>query len=206
MLNSNIQALPAKVDIAKKDEYDLQLLSEEERIPNPVTDLKGCYQSVATISQARARSVESQKNVYQDNLISELEKEGMREDREQATNNNEVIGKSRIMVPHYPKEPKEQKILLKRLMMTKHKLLKKIQKRKEQLQTRIQSSKEIQKKLSITVKNIEDEIETKKGEVEKLKSSLEYYQTSHKEMEDDVKTLTEGFHDKRVKTTWILFI
>ena len=200
MLNSNIQALPAKVDIAKKDEYDLQLLSEEERIPNPVTDVKGC-QSVATISQARARSVESQKNVCQDNLISELEKEGMREDREQATNNNEVIGKSRTMVPHYPKEPREQKILFKRLMMTKHKLLKKIQKRKEQLQTRIQSSKEIQKKLIITVKNIEDEIETKKGEVEKLKSSLEYYQTSHKEMEDDVKTLTEGFHDKRVKTT-----
>ena len=206
MLRSNMQALPAKVDIVKKDEYDLQLLSEEERVPNPVTSAEDCYQSIATISQARARSVESQKNLYQDNLISELDKESMREDVEQASNNNDVIDASRAMVPHCPKESKEQKILFKRLMMTKHKLIKNFQKLKEELQTRIQSSIEIQKKLSVTVKNIEDEIEIKKGEVEKLKSNLEYYQTSHKEIKDDVKTLTERFHDKRVKRFRILII
>lgn len=206
MLRSNMQALPAKVDIVKKDKYDLQLLSEEERVPNPVTSAEDCYHSIATISQARARSVESQKNLYQDNLISELDKESMREDVEQASNNNDVIDASRAMVPRCPKESKEQKILFKRLMMTKHKLIKNFQKRKEELQTRIQSSIEIQKKLSVTVKNIEDEIEIKKGEVEKLKSNLEYYQTSHKEIKDDVKTLTERFHDKRVKRFRILII
>ena len=61
MLRSNMQTLPAKIDIVKKDEYDLQLLSEEERVPNPVTSAEDCYKSIATISQARARSVESQK-------------------------------------------------------------------------------------------------------------------------------------------------
>ena len=199
MLSSNMQALPAKVDIVKKDECDLQLFSKEERVRNLVIDAEDCHQSIATTSQARARSVESQKKLYQDNLISELDKEGMREDMEQASNNNEVISKSITMVPHYPKESKEQNILFKRLMATKHKLIKKSQKRKEELQTRIQSSKEIQKKLSVTVKNIKGEIEIKNSEVEKLNSNLKYYQTSHKEIEDDVKTLTEGFHDKRVK-------
>ena len=77
--------------------------------------------------------------------------------------------------------------------------MKNLQKRKERFQTKVKSSIENQKKLSVTIKKIEDEMEIKKSDVEKVKSDLEYYQNNLEEIEDDVKILTEGFHDKRVK-------
>ena len=199
MLSIEMEALSANAAIAEKEELDLVLLSEERGVPNQVTDTEDCYQSSAIISQAIARSVESQKKLYQGHIISEPTKEGIREDEEQACNNDEGVDTLKTMVPHYPKESKEESILFKRLLMTKHKLIKKFKKRKEEFHTKIQSSTENQKKLSAAIKNIEDEIEFKQSEAEKLKSNMEYYQTSHEEIEDDVKTLREGFHNKRVK-------
>ena len=204
MLSTETQALSVNAGITEKEERDLGLLSEKRGVANQVTDTKECYQSSAIMSQAIARLVEYQINLCQDHIKSEAVKEGIREDEEQGFDSDEHADTLKTIVPHYPKESKEQSILFKRLRMTRHKLIKIFKKRKEEFHKKIQSSTENQKQLSAAIKNIEDEIDFKQSEIEKLKSNMEYYQTSHEETEDDVKTLREGFHDKRVKRAFKL--
>lgn len=202
MLSIETEALSVNAGIAEKEERDLGLLSEKRGVANQVTDTKECYQSSAIMSQAIARSVEYQINLYQDHIKSEAFKEGIREDKEQGCDNDEHADTLKTIVPHYPTESKEQSILFKRLRMTRHKLIKKFQKRKEEFHKKIQSSTENQKQLSATIKNIKDEIDFKQSEIEKLKPNMEYYQTSHEETEDDVKTSTRRIPRKKGKKSF----